>query len=151
MIIPRQKTFSKIRIKLFGENSEKTKALVGGGLAIGGTELAIKVNDKLRNKLHKDEITDSELAKENKRLHKKLERVAKKQRTAVTTGDSSYYDRTKPELKKGALKAPCSYRFVFFFFKKRKPTRPKTANAPKPYQMALSCFTSIFTSFAGKA
>lgn len=104
MIIPRQKTFSKIRIKLFGENSEKTKALVGGGLAIGGTELAIKVNDKLRNKLHKDEITDPELAKENKRLHKKLERVAKKQRTAVTTGDSSYYDRTKPELKKGALK-----------------------------------------------
>ena len=104
MIILRQKTFSKIRIKLFGEDSEKTKALVGGGLAIGGTKLSKKVQKKLLNGLSKDEIKDPELAKENRKLHKKLERVAKKQRTAVTTGDESYHDASKTRIKKEAIK-----------------------------------------------
>ena len=108
MIIPRQKTFSKIRIKLFGEDSEKTKALVGGGLAVGGTELARKVNKSLVNKYNNSKITDPELAKENRKLHKKLERVAKRQKSSVfvDSGENGYssYDRTKPELKEGVLK-----------------------------------------------
>lgn len=105
MIIPRQKTFSRIRIKLFGEDSEKTKALVGGGLAIGGTRLAKNINRKLANKFSNDKITDPELAKENKKLYKNLKKVAKKQKTVITEGfDGSYYNHSKPIVSKDVIK-----------------------------------------------